>query len=96
MAAEDLARSPSGDCFVRANKCKGLLPDILEELLGARKRAKADLKAATDPFMKAVLDGRQLALKVAPQMIFAAAFACTSGLTPLPENSRICSQIQKC
>ena len=43
---------------------KGILPEILEELLSARKRAKADLKAATNPFMKAVLDGRQLALKV--------------------------------
>ena len=28
------------------------------------RRAKADLKAATDPFVKGVLDGRQLALKV--------------------------------
>ena len=64
MAAEELVRSPSGDCFVRPSKCKGLLPEILEELLGARKRTKTDLKAATDPFMKAVLDGRQLALKV--------------------------------
>ena len=41
-----------------------ILPEILEELLGARKIAKADLKKATDPFKKAVLDGRQLALKV--------------------------------
>lgn len=64
MAPEELVKSPSGDCFVRPSKCKGLLPEILEELLGARKRAKADLKKATDPFMKAVLDGRQLALKV--------------------------------
>ena len=64
MAPEELVRSPSGDCFVRPSKCKGLLPEILEELLGARKRAKTDLKAAADPFMKAVLDGRQLALKV--------------------------------
>ena len=47
---------------------KGILPEILEELLSARKRAKADLKAATDPFMKAVLDGRQLALKVGRHM----------------------------
>ena len=48
---------------MRARRAKGILPEILEELLGARKRAKADLKAATDPFRKAVLDGRQLALK---------------------------------
>lgn len=61
---EDVLRSPSGDYFVRSRLQKGILPEILEELLGARKRAKADLKAATDPFLKAVLDGRQLALKV--------------------------------
>ena len=43
---------------------QGILPEILEELLAARKRAKADLKKATDPLERAVLDGRQLALKV--------------------------------
>ncbi len=59
-------QTPNGDHFVRAGRQKGILPEILEELLGARKRAKADLKAATDPFVKAVLDGRQLALKVPP------------------------------
>lgn len=36
----------------------------MTELLAARKRAKADLKKETDPFKRAVLDGRQLALKV--------------------------------
>jgi DNA polymerase delta subunit 1 len=41
-----------------------LLPGILEDLLAARKKAKADLKKETDPFKRAVLDGRQLALKV--------------------------------
>ena len=43
---------------------RGLLPHILEDLLAARKRAKEDLKKETDPFRRAVLDGRQLALKV--------------------------------
>ena len=43
---------------------KGLLPTVLEGLISARKRAKADLKKETDPFKRAVLDGRQLALKV--------------------------------
>lgn len=41
-----------------------MLPIILEDLISARKRAKADLKKETDPFKRAVLDGRQLALKV--------------------------------
>lgn len=64
LPKEDILKTPRGDVFVRAHKQKGILPEILEELLGARKRAKADLKAASDPFKKAVLDGRQLALKV--------------------------------
>lgn len=49
---------------MKAHHRKGLLPTILEDLLSARKKAKADLKKETDPFKKAVLDGRQLALKV--------------------------------
>lgn len=43
---------------------KGLLPAILDELLSARKQAKRDMAAATDPMEKAVQNGRQLALKV--------------------------------
>jgi DNA polymerase delta subunit 1 len=52
------------DYFVTASKRQGLLPTVLQDLLSARKRAKADLKKETDPFKRAVLDGRQLALKV--------------------------------
>jgi DNA polymerase elongation subunit (family B) len=36
----------------------------LDELLAARKRAKKDMAAATDPMVKAVQNGRQMALKV--------------------------------
>ena len=68
--AEDVTRSPSGDTFVRPHLARGILPEILEELLGARKRAKADLKKATDPFERAVLDGRQLALKVSANSVY--------------------------
>jgi DNA polymerase elongation subunit (family B) len=58
------------DLFVSSKRRKGLLPTILEDLISARKRAKADLKKETDPFKKAVLDGRQLALKVGPNACF--------------------------
>lgn len=54
------------DYFATSAKRKGLLPGILEDLISARKRAKADLKKETDPLRRAVLDGRQLALKVMP------------------------------
>jgi len=46
---EDFIRTPSGDMFVAAKHRKGLLPQVLEELLQARKKAKADLKKETDP-----------------------------------------------
>jgi DNA polymerase family B len=49
---------------VKPSRRKGLLPTVLEDLISARKRAKADLKKETDPSKRAVLDGRQLALKV--------------------------------
>ncbi len=60
----DVILTSESDFFVKSSKRKGLLPTILEDLIGARKRAKADLKKETDPFKRAVLDGRQLALKV--------------------------------
>jgi DNA polymerase delta subunit 1 len=58
------------DCFIKASVRKGILPTILADLLAARKQAKADLKKETDPFKKAVLDGRQLALKVLYPSLF--------------------------
>ena len=70
FSGEEVTRSPSGDVFVKPHLARGILPEILEELLGARKRAKADLKKATDPFEKAVLDGRQLALKVSANSVY--------------------------
>lgn len=49
---------------------KGLLPEILENLLAARKKAKADLKEEKDPFRQKVLDGRQLALKISANSVY--------------------------
>lgn len=60
----------AGQYFVKGSVCQGLLPQILRELLGARKAAKKDLKEATDPFVRAVLDGRQLALKVSANSVY--------------------------
>lgn len=65
LGDNDYIRTPSGDCFVKPHIRKGILPTILEDLIAARKRAKADLKSESDPSRRAVLDGRQLAIKVA-------------------------------
>ncbi|KAG1677462.1 hypothetical protein FOA52_001918 [Chlamydomonas sp. UWO 241] len=67
---EQIAQTPSGDWFVKASAVKGILPEILEELLAARKSAKADLKKESDPFRRAVLDGRQLALKISANSVY--------------------------
>ena len=40
----------SGNYFVKSSLRPGLLPEILTDLLSARKKAKADLKKETDPF----------------------------------------------
>ena len=66
---------------------KGLLPEILESLLSARKKAKADLKKETDPFKKKVLDGRQLALKISANSVYGFTGA-TVGKLPCIEISQ--------
>lgn len=66
----DYTLTPSGESFVKATRRKGILPIILEELLGARKKAKNDLKKETDPFKRDVLNGRQLALKISANSVY--------------------------
>ncbi|XP_056144601.1 DNA polymerase delta catalytic subunit [Lampris incognitus] len=70
LSPEDFIKTPTGDQFVKKSVRKGLLPEILENLLSARKRAKAELKKETDPFKKQVLDGRQLALKISANSVY--------------------------
>ena len=70
LAAEDYIKTPSGNYFVKASLRKGILPQILEHLLAARKKAKDDLKVETDPLKKKVLDGRQLALKISANSVY--------------------------
>ncbi|THD18717.1 DNA polymerase, partial [Fasciola hepatica] len=70
LSDDDYIRSPTGAYFVKPSVRRGLLPEILEQLLSARKRAKAELVRETDPFRKRVLDGRQLALKISANSVY--------------------------
>ncbi|GAM19158.1 hypothetical protein SAMD00019534_023330 [Acytostelium subglobosum LB1] len=70
LPKSDFTITPSGDAFMLPSKKRGLLPRILEDLLSARKKAKEELKVETDPFKKAVLDGRQLALKISANSVY--------------------------
>eukprot|EP00126_Sphaerothecum_destruens_P006174 Sdes_comp19247_c1_seq1m10197 len=86
---ESVIKTPCGNYFVTSRVRKGLLPGILEDLLSARKRAKADLKTETDPFRKAVLDGRQLALKISANSVYGFTGATVGKLPCLEISSSV-------
>lgn len=69
-SSDDYIQTPSGNYFVKPHIRKGLLPEILENLLAARKRAKQMMKEEKDPFRYKVLDGRQLALKISANSVY--------------------------
>ncbi|KAI5989332.1 DNA polymerase family B-domain-containing protein [Pisolithus albus] len=85
----DYIQTPNNDFFTTKAKRKGLLPTVLEDLIGARKRAKADLKKETDPFRRAVLDGRQLALKISANSVYGFTGATIGKLPCLPISSSV-------
>ena len=91
LAPEDYIRTPSGDFFVKAHIRKGILPIILEDLIAARKRAKTDLKRETDSFRRAVLDGRQLALKVSANSVYGFTGATVGKLPCIPISQSVTS-----
>ncbi|KAL8934824.1 MAG: hypothetical protein Q9211_005029 [Gyalolechia sp. 1 TL-2023] len=81
---DDYIVTPNGDLFCTSKIRKGLLTQILEELLGARKRAKKELAVETDSFKKAVLNGRQLALKISANSVYGITGATVGKLPCLP------------
>jgi DNA polymerase delta subunit 1 len=82
---DDYIVTPNGDMFCTTKLRKGLLAQILEELLTARKQAKRELAVEKDPFKKAVLNGRQLALKISANSVY--------GLTGATVGKLPCLQI---
>ncbi|KAL0091377.1 DNA polymerase family B-domain-containing protein [Phycomyces blakesleeanus] len=85
----DYIVTPNNDLFVKASRRSGLLPEILTDLLAARKRAKTDLKKETDPFKRAVLDGRQLALKISANSVYGFTGATVGKLPCLQISSSV-------
>lgn len=70
LGDEYVTVTPTNDYFIKSNVRKGLLPRILEELLSARKNVKKQMKDETDPSVLAVLNGRQLALKLSANSVY--------------------------
>ena len=85
----DYEITPNHDMFVKSTRRKGLLPEILGDLLAARKRAKNDLKKEKDPFKRAVLDGRQLALKISANSVYGFTGATVGKLPCLQISSSV-------
>ncbi|WQF90356.1 Putative DNA-directed DNA polymerase, family B, exonuclease domain, ribonuclease H-like superfamily [Colletotrichum destructivum] len=77
---DDYIVTPSGATFLTTKQQKGLLAQILDELLTARKQAKRELSVEKDPFKKAVLNGRQLALKISANSVYGLTGATTGKL----------------
>ena len=57
---------------------KGIMPSILEELLKARADTRTLIKTTKDPFMKNILDKRQLGYKVTANSLYGQCGAKTS------------------
>ncbi|VDN05380.1 unnamed protein product [Thelazia callipaeda] len=70
LSESDIEITPSNNSFVKPSVRRGLLPQVLEHLLNARKQAKNDLKNEKDPFRCMVLNGRQLALKLSANSVY--------------------------
>ena len=71
LNAGDVTESPSTGCmFYKRHVREGVLPIILQELVAARARARAELKNVSDEQACAVLNGRQLALKVCANSVY--------------------------
>lgn len=70
LTEDQITKTPSNHFFVKPTVRRGLLPYILENLLAARKKAKKELEAETDPVKKSVLNGRQLALKLSANSVY--------------------------
>jgi len=91
LTEDQYIKTPHGDYFVKPHVKKGLLPEILEELLAARKKAKDELKNEKDPFKRAVLDGRQLALKISANSVYGFTGAQNGALPCLEISSSVTS-----
>ena len=90
MAAQDvpqheIIRLEGGSFgFVVADEHKGVVPEILENLLAERREVKALLRDERDEVMRTILDLRQKAIKIAANAFYGFLGAQTSRLRCLP------------
>lgn len=66
--------------FAKAPNEHGILPSILLELLDERAKTRKKMKNITSSFLKAILDGLQLAFKVSANSLYGSTGAKTSSI----------------
>lgn len=88
LTDDQVTKTPAGSYFVKSSVRLGLLPQILQSLLSERKKTKGELKNATDPVIRSVLDGKQLALKISANSVYGFTGA-TVGRLPCLEISGV-------
>lgn len=91
---DQITATPSNSLFIKSTVRKGILPEILENLLAARKKAKTELKQETDPLKQKVLDGRQYALKVSANSVYGFTGAQMGKLPCLEISAVSCQYLQ--
>lgn len=70
LTIDQYTKTDTNNYFVKSSVQKGLLPEILDELLTARRQAKKEMKSEKNASRKAVLNGRQLALKISANSVY--------------------------
>jgi DNA polymerase delta subunit 1 len=68
--SNSFVQAEDGNGNIYPNGIRGILPTILMRLLQGRKDTKKLMKAEKDPFMYAVLNGKQLAQKVTTNSVY--------------------------
>jgi DNA polymerase elongation subunit (family B) len=76
--ARKVVKVENADKTTTIKECSGILPQILQELLNARKAVRALQATEKDPFKYKVLEGLQLAFKITANSLYGQTGAPTS------------------
>ncbi|XP_022689423.1 DNA polymerase zeta catalytic subunit-like isoform X2 [Varroa jacobsoni] len=82
---DDLIISPSGSIFAKHHIRKGILPQLVEEILNTRIMVKKGMKKCKSKSFHRILDARQLGLKSIANVTYGYTAAGYSGRMPLVE-----------
>ena len=92
----DYIKTPTNDYFIKPHIKKGLLPEILEELLSSRKKAKIDMRNSKEDWKKQSYNFRQLALKILANSIYGFTGAQKLGVLPCVQISQSVTSFGRC